>query len=143
MTSLGSVLRAGSAGGVHRWSSALDVAYVRGVVRRSGWAFAHLDGARVTTVGELHQSLAEALGFPDYYGHNLDALADCLSDCPGTQVLLWDDWGVFAAAEPRVSAIALELLGSSRVTTLLRGEGPSLPGIDHGATLDPGDPTER
>ena len=27
--------------------------------------------------------------------------------------------------------------------TLLRGEGPSLPGIDHGATLDPGDPTER
>src|SRR5271156_3075441 len=27
----------------------------------------------------LHRDFAAALDFPDYYGHNLDALADCLS----------------------------------------------------------------
>lgn len=29
---------------------------------------------------EAHALLAEALDFPDYYGANLDALADCLGD---------------------------------------------------------------
>ena len=28
----------------------------------------------------LHRELANALAFPDYYGHNLDALHDCLTD---------------------------------------------------------------
>lgn len=28
----------------------------------------------------LHQDMASALGFPDYYGENMDALADCLGD---------------------------------------------------------------
>ncbi|WP_323791836.1 barstar family protein [Nocardioides sp.] len=129
MTPLGSLLDAGLVPGVHTWSSALDVAYVRGVVRRAGWVFAHLDGAQVLTVGALHEALAEALGFPDYYGRNLDALADCLSDQPDAQVLLWDDWGAFAETEPRVAAVVLDLLGSSRVTTLLRGEGPPISGV--------------
>lgn len=28
----------------------------------------------------LHEALAKALGFPDWYGGNLDALYDCLTD---------------------------------------------------------------
>ena len=28
----------------------------------------------------LHAALAQALSFPDWYGHNLDALYDCLTD---------------------------------------------------------------
>ncbi len=28
----------------------------------------------------LHRALAETLGFPAWYGHNLDALMDCLTD---------------------------------------------------------------
>ena len=28
----------------------------------------------------LHEYLQEALGFPDYYGRNLSALADCLAE---------------------------------------------------------------
>lgn len=130
MSRLGSVCDAGLVPGVHLWSSSLDVAYVRGAVRRSGWGFAHLPGADLVTVGGFHTAIAAALGFPAYYGRNLDALADCLSDCTGSQVLLWDDWGVFARTEPRAAAIVLGLLGSSLVTTLLRGDGPSMPGID-------------
>lgn len=38
-----------------------------------------------------HQLLKEALGFPDYYGCNLDALHDCLGDLPITCVLITQD----------------------------------------------------
>ncbi|MBQ5991933.1 MAG: barstar family protein [Clostridia bacterium] len=34
----------------------------------------------MTTVEETHTYLAKALRFPDYYGRNLDALHDCLTD---------------------------------------------------------------
>lgn len=37
-----------------------------------------------------HESLAAALGFPAYYGHNLDALYDCLTDLPETQLVIED-----------------------------------------------------
>jgi ribonuclease inhibitor len=30
-------------------------------------------------LNELHEQISLALGFPDYYGYNLDALYDCLS----------------------------------------------------------------
>ena len=130
MSRLGSVCDAGLVPGVHLWGSALDVAYVRGVVRRAGWAFAHLPGAGLVTMGDFHTAISAALGLPAYYGRNLDALADCLSDLTGSQVLLWDDWGVLARAEPRATAVVLDLLGASPVTTLLRGEGPATPGLE-------------
>ena len=36
--------------------------------------------ADVSTKDELLRRLAEALRFPDYFGHNWDALSDCLRD---------------------------------------------------------------
>ena len=41
-----------------------------------------LDGDKMTDIRSAHDYIAESLGFPDYYGHNLDALADCLGDLP-------------------------------------------------------------
>lgn len=35
-------------------------------------------GTEMTTRQALHAHLKERLGFPDYYGENLDALWDCL-----------------------------------------------------------------
>ena len=35
----------------------------------------------------LHEYLQESLGFPDYYGRNLSALADCLAET-GTPTLI-------------------------------------------------------
>ena len=45
-----------------------------------------LDGKRMTSKGEAHGFLKEAFGFPDYYGGNLDALHDCLSELGETEV---------------------------------------------------------
>lgn len=39
-----------------------------------------LDGEKIRDRGELHSCLASALGFPSWYGANLDALYDCLTD---------------------------------------------------------------
>lgn len=39
-----------------------------------------LDGKEIMDRGMLHDVLAVSLGFPDWYGRNLDALYDCLTD---------------------------------------------------------------
>lgn len=36
---------------------------------------------------EAHAYLKEKLNFPDYYGNNLDALYDCLTDLTDTEVV--------------------------------------------------------
>jgi ribonuclease inhibitor len=39
-----------------------------------------LDGKKMTDRKTAHEYIASKLSFPDYYGKNLDALADCLSE---------------------------------------------------------------
>ena len=39
-----------------------------------------LDGETILDKDMLHDTLAAALDFPDWYGRNLDALYDCLTD---------------------------------------------------------------
>lgn len=46
-------------------------------------------GARCTSQEELHEYLKRKLDFPDYYGANLSALADCLSEmCHPTSITI-------------------------------------------------------
>lgn len=48
-----------------------------------------VDCGPIKTPEQLHEALAGALEFPDYYGKNLDALYDCLTDiCEDTQLVL-------------------------------------------------------
>ncbi len=39
-----------------------------------------LNGKKMTDRDSAHTYIASKLGFPDYYGKNLDALADCVSE---------------------------------------------------------------
>jgi len=129
--------------GIYRWHGAFDVADVRHTVEHAGFGFAHVDGWLGGTKAEFLAAVGEALGFPDYYGQNFDALADCLHDIGAGQagvVLLWDGWSTLARSDERAFDIALSVLGS-RVnadrgvpfSVLLRGEGPDVAGI---ASLD-------
>lgn len=45
-----------------------------------------LDGKKMVSREETHQYLKETFGFPDYYGKNLDALHDCLTEMGGIEV---------------------------------------------------------
>lgn len=46
-----------------------------------------IDGKNMTDRRTSHEEIARALRFPDYYGHNLDALFDLLSTFEGTVVI--------------------------------------------------------
>lgn len=39
-----------------------------------------LDGEKILSKSDVHRAFASALSFPDYYGNNLDALHDMLSE---------------------------------------------------------------
>ena len=39
-----------------------------------------LDAAKLDGMRGVHEIFRDTLGFPDYYGYNLDALYDCLTD---------------------------------------------------------------
>ena len=39
-----------------------------------------LDGRRIDSMEQVHAIMKSSLSFPDYYGNNLDALNDCLTD---------------------------------------------------------------
>ena len=47
-----------------------------------------IDCGGIATKEELHARIAEGLAFPDWYGHNLDALMDCLTDLRDVTVTL-------------------------------------------------------
>ena len=48
-----------------------------------------LNGLAMTQRRAAHEYLRQTLDFPAYYGHNLDALADCLGELgPHTHIIL-------------------------------------------------------
>lgn len=47
-----------------------------------------LDGALLSDAAQTHDYLKERLQFPDYYGKNLDALYDALTDLHDTQITI-------------------------------------------------------
>ena len=64
-----------------------------------------LDGAVLASKEALHQTLAQALSFPDWYGGNLDALFDCLTDLSeevSITLLNWDGLGDYGQRVKKV-----------------------------------------
>lgn len=58
-----------------------------------------LDASQMEKRKMAHTYLAEQLEFPEYYGHNLDALYDCLSDMTDLKVKF-----INIPSEPKVEA---------------------------------------
>lgn len=51
-----------------------------------------IDCAGIPTAPEFHQAIAAAMEFPDYYGKNLDALMDCLTEIGEDLELILLSW---------------------------------------------------
>lgn len=51
-----------------------------------------LNCAQITQRRQLHELLAEKLEFPEWYGHNLDALHDCLTELGEDTKLILSGW---------------------------------------------------
>ena len=52
----------------------------------------HIDCSDISEAKALHQKLARFLNFPQYYGHNLDALFDCITELPSPTCLYFSNW---------------------------------------------------
>jgi ribonuclease inhibitor len=71
-----------------------------------------LDGREMTSREEAHAYLAKRLSFPDYYGRNLDALHDCLTELQEpTDLIIYQ----YAAMKSQLGAYA------ARMMTVLTG----------------------
>jgi RNAse (barnase) inhibitor barstar len=82
-----------------------------------GWAVAILDGAEAGTRTGFFTAIARELRFPDYFGHNWDAVYDCLTDfgwLPAAGFgIVFDGYGGLATAQPEQWQIALNVLSEA------------------------------
>jgi RNAse (barnase) inhibitor barstar len=60
--------------------AAYDLETLRKAATRSDQRWIHADCARSTSRAEVLATIAGAAGFPAYFGGNLDALFDCVTD---------------------------------------------------------------
>lgn len=52
----------------------------------------HIDCSNISEAKQLHRELARFLNFPEWYGHNLDALYDCIAELPSPTRLSFSVW---------------------------------------------------
>ncbi len=108
---------------LHRDPAALDATV--GDLAGRGYRVHRLDAASWTSRADFHRDAAAVLGFPDHYGHNLDAFGDSLRDtvlrdAPGT-VLVFAHYDAFARREPRAAQAILDVVADAGRTALVHG----------------------
>jgi len=67
-------------GGVWFLPTHAEAKAVQSVAKRNGYAFFHIDGKNIGRKEQLLNHVATALRFPKDFGHNWDALEECLTD---------------------------------------------------------------
>jgi hypothetical protein len=67
-------------GGVWYLPTHAEVKSVQSTAKRHGFAFFHIDGKSVGRKEQLLNAAATAMRFPADFGHNWDALEECLTD---------------------------------------------------------------
>lgn len=96
-----------------------------------GYQIVRLHAGDWQTQADFHRAIKSALDFPDYYGNNLDALNDCMSevatydygaakDATGT-VLVFTAYDAFAAREPRVAQVILDIIAQTARVAMMVG----------------------
>ena len=50
------------------------------------------DGAELLCPRQIQDALAQRMGFPEWYGRNLDALHDCLGDIREETIIILLNW---------------------------------------------------
>src|SRR5688500_13442578 len=97
----------------------------------AAWLAAHdyrlhdIDASKWRSEADMHDALARELAFPDHYGANLDALADCLGDLPvpetGGLALLVRGLDAFSRQESRLAHALLDIAARASRGYLLSG----------------------
>ena len=91
-------------GGVHFLAAHAPLKDVQAAARKAKYACFHIEGKTIARKEQLLNHVATALRFPDHFGHNWDALEECLTDmewvdAPG-YVIYYDHIDALLAAHP-------------------------------------------
>jgi hypothetical protein len=124
---LGELLKKTEASGVYLLDETIPASEVEYVARDLDFTFFHLPGSRIRSKKDFLREVAEILHFPDYFGHNWDALADCMTDITSGEengrVILFDRFDLFAENSPAEFATAMEIFGESALFLSRQGTG--------------------
>lgn len=78
-----------------------------------------INAAEIHTAEQLHRLLSEELGFPRYYGMNLDALYDCLTDAKAEITVLHPEKFAENLGEQKAESFLRVLYDSAEANPLL------------------------
>ena len=91
-------------GGVHFLDAHLEPKKLQALARKAGFAFFHVEGKSIERKEQLMNAMATALSLPGHFGHNWDALEECLIDMDGVEgdgyLLYYDHIDPLLAAHP-------------------------------------------
>jgi RNAse (barnase) inhibitor barstar len=94
-------------------------------LKEHGYRVETFDASAWTTEVQMHADFARTLAFADYYGSNLDALNDCLSDLEipyeGGLVVVLRHFDAFTRRFTRVAWTVLDILANRSRTFMLCG----------------------
>ena len=78
-------------------------------LERLGFRVFQLDGTKIDGEPRLHEELAEAFEFPDYYGRNWDAFDECFSEVEMSSrvAIVWTRADVLASRDLKTFAEAV------------------------------------
>src|SRR3954471_13313170 len=94
-------------------------------LRSEGYTMDEFDCSKWHAEADFHAEVGVRLGFPDYYGRNLDAFNDCIGDIEvpdsGGRAIVFRRFDLFAVREPRVAQVILDIMASTSWHCLLFG----------------------
>ena len=101
-------------GGVWFMPTHVEAKSVQSAAKRAGYAFFHLEGKNIGRKEQLLKHVAMALDFPSDFGHNWDALEECLTDLEWVDgegyVIYYDHIDALLAEHPDQFETLVEIL---------------------------------
>jgi len=125
---LSDMLKDPETSGVYLLEESPSMEHLEKLTSERGLAFFHLEGQEIHDKDQLLKQAALALRFPEYFGNNWDAFADCLTDMSWHEtdgfVILYDHFDSLAAHSPRDFEMALDIFKES--TEFWHNQGKAL-----------------
>ncbi|HSW83021.1 MAG TPA: barstar family protein [Usitatibacter sp.] len=90
-----------------------DARAVQSAAKKARYTYVHIDGSKIERKEQLLNALATALRLPKTFGHNWDALEECLNDLEGDgegYVIYYDHIDGLLGAHPDQFETLVEIL---------------------------------